>query len=167
MPSFKKKKNLRNQLEERLDDLTTQTAELSKQVADRAPGVRDQLLAAIPDKDQLRAALPDKDQLLEIRDELFERLPESVSERLPEKVKPKRSRLKKVAILGAITGIGAAAFAAVRGKSSTPPPPPAPFPQATRPTPTPPPTPAPAPAAAPASVPPTDGFDAPDSAPKA
>ena len=115
---FKKNKNLRTKLEARLDDLASQTEELRQQVVDRAPGVRDQLVDMLPDKDQLR----------DLRDDLFERLPDSVADKVPDKVKPKkRSKLKRVAFLGVLTGAGAAAFAAVKGRSNTPPPP-APFP---------------------------------------
>lgn len=127
MPRPFKKKNLRNTLEDRLDDLAGQTDELRKQVVERAPGVRDQLIDM----------LPDKGQLMDLRDDLFERLPDNVSERLPEKVKPKRSRLKRIAVLGAVTGAGAAAFAMVRGKARTPQPVTDPFPQPQRPVSTP------------------------------
>ena len=112
------KKNFRNKLEARLDDLASQTEELRQQVVERAPGVRDQLVDMLPDKDQLR----------DLRDDLFERLPDSVAEKVPDKVKPKkRSKLKRIAFLGVLTGAGAAAFAAVKGRANTPPPP-QPFP---------------------------------------
>jgi hypothetical protein len=116
---FKKKKKFRTTLEARLDDLASQTEELRQQVVDRAPGVRDQLVDMLPDKDQLR----------DLRDDLFERLPDGVADKVPDKVKPKkkRSKLKRVAFLGVLTGAGAAAFAAVKGRSNTPPPP-QPFP---------------------------------------
>ena len=113
-----KKKKFRNRLEARLDDLASQTEDLRKQVVDRAPGVRDSLVDMLPDKDQLR----------DLRDDLFERLPDGVADKVPDKVKPKkRSKLKRVACLGGLTGAGAAAFAALKGKGNTPPPP-APFP---------------------------------------
>ena len=115
---FKKKQNFRTKLEARLDDLASQTEELRQQVVERAPVVRDQLVDMLPDKDQLR----------DLRDDLFERLPDTVAEKAPEKVKPKkRSKLKRVAFLGVLTGAGAAAFAAVKGRANTPPPP-EPFP---------------------------------------
>ena len=113
-----KKKKFRNRLEARLDDLASQTEELRQQVVDRAPGVRDSLVDMLPDKDQLR----------DLRDDLFERLPDGVADKVPDTVKPKkRSKLKRVAFLGVLTGAGAAAFAALKGKGNTPPPP-APFP---------------------------------------
>ncbi len=113
-----KKKNFRTKLEARLDDLASQTEELRQQVVDRAPGVRDQLVDMLPDKDQLR----------DLRDDLFERLPDGVADKVPDKVKPKkRSKLKRVAFLGVLTGAGAAAFAAVKGRRGTQPPP-EPFP---------------------------------------
>ena len=120
MPRPFKKKNFRHRLEARLDELATQTEELRQQVVDRAPGVRDQLIDMLPDKEQLR----------DLRDDLFERLPDNVAEKMPEKVKPKkRSKLKRVAFLGVITGAGAAAFAAMKSRTHTPPPPPPePFP---------------------------------------
>lgn len=107
-----KKKKLSQRLEARLDDLTTQTEELRQQVVDRAPGVRNQLVDMLPDKDQLR----------DLRDDLFERLPDGVAEKVPDKVKPKKkgSKLKRVAFLGVLTGAGAAAFAAAKGRSNTP-----------------------------------------------
>jgi hypothetical protein len=115
---FNKKKTARDRLESRLDDLASQTEELRQQVVDRAPGVRDQLIDMLPDKDQLR----------ELRDDLFERLPDNVAEKLPEKVKPKkRSKLRRMAFLGMLTGAGAAAFAVMKGRKHTPPPPPEPF----------------------------------------
>ena len=120
-----KKKNFRTKLEARLDDLASQTEELRQQVVDRAPGVRDQLVDMIPDKEQLR----------DLRDDLFERLPDSVADKVPEKVKPKkRSKLKRVAFLGVLTGAGAAAFAAVKGRTQSPRPP-EPFPAPPTPTP--------------------------------
>jgi len=107
-----KKKKFRNRLEARLDDLASQTEELRQQVVDRAPGVRDSLVDMLPDKDQLR----------DLRDDLFDRLPDGVADKGPDKVKPKkRSKLKRVAFLGVLTGAGAAAFAAVKGKGQTPP----------------------------------------------
>jgi len=115
---FKKKQNFRTKLEARLDDLASQTEELRQQVVERAPVVRDQLVDMLPDKDQLR----------DLRDDLFERLPDSAAEKVPDKVKPKkRSKFKRVAFLGVLTGAGAAAFAAVKGRANTPPPP-EPFP---------------------------------------
>lgn len=118
MPRPFKKKTARNRLEARLDDLASQTEELRQQVVDRAPGVRDQLIDMMPDKDQLR----------DLRDDLFERLPDSVAEKVPEKVKPKkRSKLRRVAFLGVLTGAGAAAFAVVKRRTHTAPPPPEPF----------------------------------------
>ena len=122
---FKKKKKFRTTLEARLDDLASQTEELRQQVVDRAPGVRDQLVDMLPDKDQLR----------DLRDDLFERLPDGVADKVPDKVKPKkRSKLKRVAFLGVLTGAGAAAFAAVKGRSGTQRPP-EPFPAPPTPTP--------------------------------
>ncbi|MCW2829691.1 MAG: hypothetical protein JWP31_383 [Aeromicrobium sp.] len=120
MPRPFTKKTFRDKLEAQLSDLASQTedlrhqlveqtGELRKQVAERAPGVREQLVAA----------LPDKDQLLDLRDDLFERLPDTVQDRLPEKVKPKRARLRKVAAVGVLTGAGAAAFAILKRKGAT------------------------------------------------
>ncbi|AXT86341.1 hypothetical protein C6I20_14930 [Aeromicrobium sp. A1-2] len=150
MPRPFKKKTLRIQLEDRLEGLTEQTEELRQQVADRAPVVRDQLIDMLPDKDQLR----------DLRDDLFDRLPENVQDRLPERVKPKRSKLKRIAVLGILAGAGAAAVAAVRGRvQSAPAPDPFPRPQAA-PAPQAAPTPKPAPthAAEPVAEP-TDGTD--------
>lgn len=129
-----KNKTFRHKLELQLAELAVQTEELRKQVVERAPGVRDQIIEqggelakqvaerAPGVRDQIVAALPDKDQLLEMRDELFERLPDTVQEKLPvkPKPKPKRKRLRRVAAIGAVTGAGAAAFAIVRRRGDTP-----------------------------------------------
>lgn len=142
-PFKRESKTFRHRLEARLEDLTNQTEDLRQQIVDRAPGVRDQLFEQAEDfrkqvvdrapavRDQMLAALPDKEQLLDLRDDLFDRLPENVQERLPEKVKPKHSRLKKVAVVGAVTGAGAAAFAVLR-RRGTAPTPAAPFPEPAR-----------------------------------
>lgn len=142
-----KNKTFRDKLETQLSELAEQTDELRKQVVERAPGVRDQIVEQSGElakqvaerapvvRDQIIAALPDRDQLIDLRDDLFERLPENVQEKLPEKVKPKRKRLRRVAAIGLVTGAGAAAFAIVRRRGAaiettyvapTPPTPPAP-----------------------------------------
>ncbi|QGG40068.1 hypothetical protein [Aeromicrobium yanjiei] len=134
----------RDKLESQLSDLADQTDELRKVVVARAPEVRDQLVEQAGElrqqvverapgvRDQIVAAIPDKDQLLDLRDDLFERLPENVQEKLPERSKPKKTRLRKVAALGVLTGAGAAAFAILKRRgqpdhaytppTSTPPP---------------------------------------------
>lgn len=130
------KKSLRDQVEGHLGDLATQTEDLRQQVIERAPGVRDQLIAALPDKEQLIAALPDKEQLVDLRDDLLEKLPDGVQEKLPEKVKPRRKRFRKVVVVGVLTGAGAAAFSILKRRGDTPPtytPPPAPAPRPTSP----------------------------------
>ncbi len=130
-----KQKTLRAKLEAQLSELTEQTDELRKQVADRAPAVRDQIVGQTDElrhkvadrapavRDQLIAALPDKGQLLHLRDDLFDRLPEQVQDKLPEKVKPQRTKLRKVAAVGLATGAGAAAFAILKRKGAATPPP--------------------------------------------
>jgi hypothetical protein len=154
-----KKKTFRDKLEAQLSELAEQTDELRKQVVERAPGVRDQIVEQSNElarqvavkapvvRDQIVAALPDREQLLDLRDDLFERLPENVQEKLPEKVKPKRTRLRKVAAIGVLTGAGAAAFAILKRRGETSSAYPAPTPATTPPpTTTAPPTVAPAPA---------------------
>jgi hypothetical protein len=149
---FTKKTTLRDKLEAQLSDLGAHTDELRKQVVERVPAVRDLVLEQTDElrkqvadrapvvREQIVAALPDKEQLLDLRDDLFERLPENVQDRLPETVKPKRTRLRKVAALGVLTGAGAAAFAIVKRRGgSTQPAAPSPV------------TPPPAPASAPAT----------------
>ncbi|MCW2771373.1 MAG: hypothetical protein JWR27_2806 [Aeromicrobium sp.] len=142
-----KKKTFRDKLEAQLSELAEQTDELRKQVVDRAPAVRDQIVGQTGElrkqvvdrapavRDQIVAALPDKDQLLDLRDDLFDRLPENVQDKLPERAKPKRSRLRKVAAIGVLTGAGAAAFAILKRRGAsrnayTPTTPPAPAPAA-------------------------------------
>ncbi|MCW2770292.1 MAG: hypothetical protein JWR27_1725 [Aeromicrobium sp.] len=156
-----KKKTFRDKLEAQLSDLAEQTEELRKQVVERAPGVRDQIVEqgnelakqvavkAPVVREQLIAALPDREQLLDLRDDLFDRLPQNVQEKLPEKVKPQRKRLRKVAAIGVLTGAGAAAFAILKRRGETPSAYPAPTPASTPPpTTTAPPTVAPAPTTA-------------------
>lgn len=116
-----KKASIRKKIDAQIDGL----AEQAKDLVDRAPGFRDQVKDRIPDKEELWDLLPDRKQLLEMRGELFDKLPDGVADRMPEKVKPKKKRgkLKKVALLGVITGAGAAAFAAARrvaGNTPTP-----------------------------------------------
>ena len=153
-----KNKTLRDKLEAQLSDLAGQTDDLRKQVAERAPVVRDQIVEQTGElrkqvadrapavRDQIVSHLPDRDQLLDLRDDLFDRLPENVQDRLPEKVKPQRKRLRRVAAVGILTGAGAAAFAILKRKGDAPAPyvAPVPPPAAT--------TPPPAPAAAPTDV---------------
>ena len=151
MPRPFKKKTFRDKLESQLTDLAGQTDDLRRQLVDRAPAVRDQIVEQAGEvrkqvadrapgvRDQIVGALPDKGQLLDLRDDLFDRLPENVQDKLPEKVKPKRKRLRKVAAVGVLTGAGAAAFAILKRKGTTPEPyvaptPPAPAAPSTPPT---------------------------------
>lgn len=87
--------------------------------------LKDQLIERLPDKaewlelrDDLIERLPDKAELLEFRDGLVEKLPDEVSEKLPiETKKAKRfAKVKKVALVGAVTAGIAAAVAFVRAK---------------------------------------------------
>ena len=83
-------------------------------------------------RNRLEARLDDlASQTEDLRKQVVDRAPgvrDSLVDMLPDKVKPKkRSKLKRVAFLGVLTGAGAAAFAALKGKGNTPPPP-APFP---------------------------------------
>ncbi len=135
-----KKRSIRDKIETQLDGLADQAKDLRQEVVDRAPGVRDQISDRLPDRQELMDMVPDKKQLLDLRDDLFDRLPESVADRVPEKVKPKkRSKLKKVAVLGVITGAAAGAVTVARRLGG------APAPSYTQPPP-PPTKPAPAPA---------------------
>lgn len=131
---IRKKQTLRDKLEDHFEDLLAQTDDLRQQVVERAPGVRDQLIAA----------LPDKERLVDLRDDLFEKLPDGVQEKLPERAKPKRKRLRKVAVVGVVAGAGAAVFAIVKRRAEAPPaytpPPPYTPPPAPRATSTPPPS---------------------------
>lgn len=106
---LKKQKTLGDHVGERVDEIAIQAEVLRQQIAERAPGVRDQLIEQLPDLDDLRERLP------EWREEMATRLPESVSDRLPESVRPKKkSKLKKVALIGLVLAAGGAAFAAAR-----------------------------------------------------
>ena len=126
-----RKKSIRDKIDAQIDSIADQ----AKDLVDRAPGLRDQVKERLPDREELKERMPDRDelwdllpdrkQLLEMRGELINKLPEGVTERLPESVKPKKKRgkVKKVALLGVVTGAGAAAFAAARrlaGNTPTP-----------------------------------------------
>lgn len=123
---IRQKKSLLDKIEPHVKDLAAQADGIRHQVVDKAPDLRDQIVAA----------LPDRDQLVDLRDDLFDRLPDQVQEKLPERAKPKRKRLRKVAAIGVLTGAGAAAFAILKRKGEKPaaytPPPPAPAAPSTR-----------------------------------
>lgn len=107
---IRQKKSLLDKIEPHVKDLAAQADGIRHQVVDKAPDLRDQIVAA----------LPDRDQLVDLRDDLFERLPDQVQEKLPERAKPKRKRLRKVAAIGVLTGAGAAAFAILKRRGEKP-----------------------------------------------
>src|SRR5665811_341461 len=116
-------REVRDQVVERTpgvrDDMAERARGVRDDMAERARGVRDQVAERAPEvREQLRERLP------EWRDEFVTRLPDSVSDRLPESAKPKKkSRLKKVAVLGLVSASAGAAYVALRSKlsgSSTP-----------------------------------------------
>lgn len=157
---LRKKRTVRKQAEERLSDVLSQADELrgqiAEQIAERAPEVRDAWRERFETGvAEIRARYPDvRDSLLEkvpeLSEETYDKLPSKVAERLPEQVKPKKKRLRKVATLGLIAGAGAAVFAIVRRGQAAPPAQPSPYPA---PAPTPPgPAPAKPAAAAPADA---------------
>lgn len=142
--SLRKKKTVRDQLEARLEDLLAQADGIRQQLLDRAPEVRDTVVAkaqhgaadladtvktkAAHGAADLRERLPElRQELLERTPELsektYDRLPRSVADRLPDEVKPKKRRLRRVVGFGLVLGAGAAAFATLRGKQTPPPPP--------------------------------------------
>ncbi|MDR7085437.1 hypothetical protein J2X11_000276 [Aeromicrobium panaciterrae] len=116
---MKFKKAIRDKIEAQIDGLADQ----AKDLVDRAPGLRDEVKNRLPDREDLKDLIPDKKQLLELRDELFEKIPDSVSDHIPDAAKPKKKRgkVKKVALLGLVTGAGAAAVAAARRVASNTP----------------------------------------------
>lgn len=138
---LRKKRTVRKQAEDRLTDVLGQADELrgqiTEQVAARAPEVRDALRERLETGvSEIRARYPDvRDALLErvpeLSDETYDKLPSKVADRLPEQVKPKKKRLRKVATVGLLAGAGAAAFAIVRRNQATAPVPPTPFPAPT------------------------------------
>jgi uncharacterized protein YdhG (YjbR/CyaY superfamily) len=168
---LKRKKTVRDQLEARLEDLVAQADVVRQQIKDRAPEVRDAVVTkaqhgAVDLADTVRTkaahgAADLRERLPELRHELLERapelsektydkLPKSVADRLPDEVKPKKRRLRRIVGFGLVLGAGAAAFATLRGKQAPPPPPYQP-------------TPAPAPAAPHSGTAPTaDSLDAVD-----
>jgi hypothetical protein len=91
--------SLRDQLETRIGSLADHTDELRHQVIN---------------------ALPDKDQLLDLRDNVFEKLPADVQDRMPESVKPKKSKLRKVATLGVVAAAAAGVVAVFKSRSQAP-----------------------------------------------
>jgi uncharacterized protein YdhG (YjbR/CyaY superfamily) len=142
--SLRKKKTVRDQLEARLEDLLAQADVVRQQIKDRAPEVRDTVVAkaqtgaadlaetvrtkAAHGAADLRERLPEiRHDLLERAPELsektYDRLPKAVADRLPEEVKPKKRRLRRIVGFGLVLGAGAAAFATLRGKQTPPPPP--------------------------------------------
>lgn len=124
--SFRKKKSARDQLEDRLDDLLTQADDLRQEIADRAPEVRDRLKERLEaGAAEVRDRWPDvRDEVLdrvpEMKPETYDKLPNGVKDRMPKQVKPKKKRLRKLAVVGLVAGGGAAAFAALRRQGSGP-----------------------------------------------
>ncbi|GAA1724095.1 hypothetical protein [Aeromicrobium alkaliterrae] len=132
MPLRRKKKTVRDQIESTYEDLRALAAEkgpilrdqVVDQVSTKAPIVRDQVVSKLHDgADELRTRLP------ELHASLYERLPDDVTDRLPEGAKPKKkkSKLKKVAIVGLIAAAGGFAYSKLKGGGSpaptyTPPP---------------------------------------------
>ena len=130
MPFRKKKPTVRKTLE-------TTAAGLATTVAVKAPQVRDQVVTKLHEgADEARNRWPDiRDELVDRRDQLVERLPDDVSDRLPEAAKPKKkkSKLRKIALIGLVAALGGVAYSRVKnaGNSSL-----APYtPPATRPAP--------------------------------
>ena len=124
---IRKKKTVRDQLEVRLDDFLNQAEDLRKQVSDRAPEVRDSLLTRIDaGLTELKARWPEiRDEVLdrvpEMSEDTYDKLPDGVKDKVPEQAKPKKKRrLRKLAVVGLVTGAGAAALAAVRRGDAPP-----------------------------------------------
>lgn len=126
MPLRRKKKHtVRDTIEHTYDDLRAQVAknapilrdQVVDQVSTKAPIVRDQVVSKLGEgRDELKTRLP------ELHASLFERLPDDVADRLPEGAKPKKkkSRLKKVAIIGLIAAAGGFVFSKLKAQSSGP-----------------------------------------------
>lgn len=118
MPFRKKKPTVRQTLE-------ATAAGLATQVATKAPDVRDQVVSKLHEgADEARSRWPDiRDDLVDRRDQLVERLPDDVSDRLPEGAKPKkkRSKLRKVALIGVIAAIGGVAYSRIKGAANSAP----------------------------------------------
>ncbi len=121
----KKKKSVRDTLESTYDQVRSQVAEKAPvlrdqvvdQVSTKAPIVRDQVVARLHDgRDELRTRLP------ELHASLYDRLPDDVTDRLPEGAKPKKtkSKLKKVAVVGLIAAAGGFAYSKLKGGSTGP-----------------------------------------------
>lgn len=144
MPLRRKKKNsVRDTIEHTYDDLRAQVAknapilrdQVVDQVTTKAPIVRDQVVSKLGEgRDELKTRLP------ELHASLFERLPDDVTDRLPEATKPKKkkSKLKKIAVIGLIAAAGGFVFSKLKAQSSpaptyTPPSKPTPAPDLTKP----------------------------------
>ncbi|MEH3034521.1 MAG: hypothetical protein PGN07_10935 [Aeromicrobium erythreum] len=144
--ALRKKKTVRDQVEDRLDDFLSQ-------VSDRAPEVRDRLLERLEDGvADLRASLAEHgpevaakarkaakdgvheardrypavrkavlDRVPELSEDTYDKLPSAVAARVPDEVKPKKKRrLRRIALLGLVAGAGAAIFASRRGQNPPP-----------------------------------------------
>lgn len=108
----------REQLEESLHELISQAFEQGEQlrqlIAERAPVVRDRIADDLPDMEDLRERFP------EFMEKSIDRLPDAVTDYLPEPPKPKRkrSKLKKVVFFGAVTAGGIAVAAVLMDRNS-------------------------------------------------
>lgn len=117
MPFRKKKPTARKTLE-------TTAAGLATTVAAKAPQVRDQVVTKLHEgADEARNRWPDiRDELIDRRDQLVERLPDDVSDRLPEAAKPKKkSKLRKVALIGLVAALGGVAYSRVKNAANSSP----------------------------------------------
>ena len=125
MPLRKKKHTVRDTIEHTYDDLRAQVAknapilrdQVVDQVTTKAPIVRDQVVSKLGEgREEIKTRLP------ELHASLFERLPDDVTNRLPEGAKPKKkkSKLKKVAIIGLIAAAGGFVFSKLKAQSSGP-----------------------------------------------
>lgn len=121
-----RKKTARDQFEARLEDFLTQAEDLRVQASHRAPEVREAALARLETGlEEVRTRWPGvRDDLLErvpeLNQQTYDKLPDAVSDRLPEQVKPtrKRSALRTVVVGGLLAGAGAAAVAMLRSKKA-------------------------------------------------
>lgn len=91
--------SLRDQLESRIGTLAEHTDDLRHQVIN---------------------ALPDKDQLLDLRDNVFEKLPSEVQDRIPERAKPKKSKIRTALTVGLVAAAVAGVVTVLKGRSQTP-----------------------------------------------
>lgn len=109
----RKKSTARKTLEGGAGVAAGYAGDLGHKIVDNAPVVRDQVTATLgAAAGEIARRVPD----------LVDRLPDQVSDKLPESVqpKPKKRRLRKILVIGTIATAGGVVFSKVRGAQQKP-----------------------------------------------